>query len=473
MGIRKQTPAMMELVTRYEEMAEIGQVHLSDEASYRLLLAYYERQEMFERVLEVTEYAKEQFPYRAEWYTYACTALNALGLAEDVVQEAEQARMLGIQDAALCAQLVKAHIQLEQHDKALGVIARQKGFSPHPQQMAVLYYLEGLVWHSLGEYASAIEAFRNCLLLDTRHEDAYKYLWLTSELMQTQDLAVELFEHILDEDPYAARAWYCLANLCVAEGQYDKALEAYDFTIVCNERIADAYLEYAELLSQLNKHHQALRVYQDYIDHFGTTQEVLVGIARCYFALDHLSAARCFLESAIEAEPMDTCDELYYLLGECYAAEGFWHKARHFYIEAIKINSRHEAYALSMAEACYHLDQLKEAQHWYEAAIEMAPEDLRCWLRYVSFLLDSGQATRALEVIEEAELNTCGAPLLYGRVACLYALGRREEAQYLLREALEQDYSMHAVLFDLWPQVRDDSAFMQVIHAFQALPGGH
>ncbi|RMD75257.1 MAG: hypothetical protein D6818_01980, partial [Bacteroidetes bacterium] len=150
--------------------------------------------------------------------------------------------------------------------------------------------------------------------------------------------------------------------------------------------------------------------------------------------------------------------------------EGFWYKARQCYLEAVQLNDRHEAYALGMAEASFHLGQLEEANSWYELAIEMAPEDTSCWLRYATFLLETKQPERALELIEEAELNTCGTALAYGRVACLYALGRRDEARYLLHDALAQDYSLHPVLFDIWPAIQEDAEMMQVIYAFQALP---
>ncbi len=470
MGFRKKQPAIIGLIASYEEMAAKGRVHLREPASYLRVLEYYERQQMYERVLEVAEFAREQFPLQVSWYVYACRALTFLGLAEEAIAEAEQAFAAGMRDAELCRQVVLAHIELEQHAEALAVIEQQKKFSPHPHHMAALYFLEGLVWHRVGEYAPAIEAFRNSLLLHPRHEEACKYFWLTSELTRTQDLAIEFFELVLEKDPYAARVWYCLANLHVAEGQHDKALEAYDFAIVCNERMEDAYLEYADLLVQVKKYHRALRIYQEYIDYFGTRAVVLMGIARCYFALGHLSAARRFLEEAIHAEAPDESDELYYLLAECYAAEGFWSKARECYREALQINDRHEAYAAGMAEACFHLGRIEEAASWFEAAIEMAPEDTSYWLRYLSFLLELRRFDRALDLIEEAELNTCGVALLYGRVACLYALQRKDEAKYLLHEALAQDYSLHAVLFDIFPLIQQDAEIMQVIYAFQALP---
>ncbi len=470
MGNRKKQPAMAGLIAKYEEMAADGRVRLSDLSAYRRLLDYYARQEMYERVLEVAEFAKEEFPHRLEWHVAACEALVHLGLPDEAIAEAETAFAMGMHDAELCRQVVWAHIELEQHEEALAVIEQQKKFAPHPHHMAALYFLEGLVWYRLGEYAPAIEAFRNSLLLHPRHEEACKYFWLTSELTRTQDLAIGFFELVLEQDPYAARIWYCLANLCVGVGRYDKALEAYDFALVCNDRIEEAYIEYAGLLAQMGKHHQALRIYQDYIDRFGTSTDVLLGIARSYHALGHLSAARRFLEEAIQAEPQEASDELYFLLGECYAAEGFWYKARTCYLEALQLNDRHEGYAMGMAEACFHLGQLEEAKAWYEAAIEMAPEDTNCWLRYATFLLETRQAPKALALIEEAELNTCGTALAYGRVACLFALDRRDEAKYLLHEALAQDYSLHPVLFDIWPAIQQDAEMMQVIYAFQALP---
>ena len=86
-------------------------------------------------------------------------------------------------------------------------------------------------------------------------------------------------------------------------------------------------------------------------------------------------------------------------------------------------------------------------------------------MRYITFLLDTGQFEEALKCSEEAITFDLGAELIYSQAACLLRLGRRQEALYWLGEALLEDYEAHGVLFSLVPALTVDPDVANLIAA--------
>ena len=70
------------------------------------------------------------------------------------------------------------------------------------------------------------------------------------------------------------------------------------------------------------------------------------------------------------------------------------------------------------------------------------------------------------KTLEEAELFTYDSELLYGRIVCLFILGRRQEGRYRLGEALIEDFNAHKIIFELYPDLEYDSEILSLISNF-------
>jgi hypothetical protein len=69
----------------------------------------------------------------------------------------------------------------------------------------------------------------------------------------------------------------------------------------------------------------------------------------------------------------------------------------------------------------------------------------------------------------ELALDRCGdfADLRYLKSACLYALGRRNEAATDLQRALLQNDLGYEVMFELAPHLRNDEGVMNIIEQYK------
>lgn len=74
------------------------------------------------------------------------------------------------------------------------------------------------------------------------------------------------------------------------------------------------------------------------------------------------------------------------------------------------------------------------------------------YLRFLS--LGKRKGPQSLGYVENSDAMGFGPELEYARVACLFALGRKQEALLVLEEALLDDFDSHPGLFRLLPGLK-------------------
>ena len=72
-------------------------------------------------------------------------------------------------------------------------------------------------------------------------------------------------------------------------------------------------------------------------------------------------------------------------------------------------------------------------------------------------------------MLENSDAMGFGPELEYARVACLFALGRKQEALLVLEEALLDDFDSHPGLFRLLPGIEADPQVRSLIHIYSPI----
>jgi hypothetical protein len=73
---------------------------------------------------------------------------------------------------------------------------------------------------------------------------------------------------------------------------------------------------------------------------------------------------------------------------------------------------------------------------------------------------------KALHVLEEADEHTVGARLTYCKAACLFRLGRKDEAMECLDEILPEDFEAHKIFFKMAPKGKADREIQSMIRYY-------
>lgn len=456
--------AIYDLVTEYENSSRQGLAVFLAEKAYQQLIDYYEEEGQLDRALEVVDQAIEQYNYSVDFY------LRKAHLQIDTHHE--QAALDTLDEAALFAPdeveidllRAEAFIYMNRINDALVLLEERKLQGPRSTLSDILL-VEAMAYEHQEEYELMFYTLSRALRVNPKNEEALERVWLAVELSKKYEESIKLHDDLLNHDAYLYLAWYNLGHAHAYLGNYEQAVEAYEFAYVINERFEYAYRDCAELCFEMKRYGKALKCFLEILELFEPDSELLLRIGQCYRELGNYVQARSFCHRAIKMDPLN--DEVHFHMGLCYSDEKKWKLAVRSFRKALSIESSREEYYAALAEAFFYTDDWEKAEQLYRTAVDIAPEDIAYWLKYVAFLLAADRPSTALNAIEEAEEYELGVKLLYARVATLCSIGRRKEAMYWLGEALSEEYDLYPVLFGLVPELEQDSGLLSLIASYR------
>ena len=423
----------------------------------------YREDDQLDRALEVVEHALKHHSFSSDFYIKKAQILLDSHKEEETLQVLEQAAIFAPSEPEIFLLKAEALIYLGYSHDAFEILEDLKN-SSDKKVLSDAYLVEALAYESQEEFERMFYALKAALKENPANKEALERLWLCVELSKKYEESVALHEEILDDDAYSFMAWYNLGHAHAYLGNYQLAIEAYEYAFLIDENFEYAYRDCADLCFELKEYQKALSIYLEYIENFEADGDVLLLVGRCYQYLKDYDAARLAYTRAIYLDPLN--DEVYFHIGECYAGEQAWDNAIHYYQKALSIEDQQEEYYAALGEAYAQIEADEDAAPNFKRAIDIAPEESKYWIKFANFLMEADRATEALELLEEAENFAAGTELLYSRIGCLFNIGRRQEALYWLGEALYEDYKAYPSLFKFYPALENDAEVVATIATF-------
>ncbi len=448
------------LIDEFEAFSERGVLSVMNDRSYLLLLDYYIREEIWDRAFEVLEHALNNYSYSVEFHIKKAQLLSKIQKFEDALQVLDQAKGFSPGELAIDLTRAEVFINLGVFEDAAQILDGLKE-SDIPQVLSNVYVLESLIHKQQNNFEPIFFTLQSALQLNTRNEQAIELFWATIEGTKRYNNGKIVLKELIDQDPYSYLFWYYYGHTLSYLGEYQEAVEAYEYAYIINPDFEPAYKEFAELCFELKGYGQALACCQEYAQRFSMDSDLLMLTGRCHQQLGHYDKARQFLHKALQIDPMD--DEILFHLGECYAQAENWESAIWYLKKAIDIEDKREEYFASIAEAYRVTGQFPKAEIAWMEAISIAPEVVDYWLRYTRFLLDNNQGEKALELLTDAEEDAIDLTVTFARIACLFHLGHRHEGLFWLGEAVFEDDGLVNVLFEISPELQNDPEVIRVI----------
>ena len=442
---------IIDLVSAFE--AESDNTFLSPE-SFHELIDFYETEEQFEKALAAARLAVEQYRFSADFYGREAQLLLRTNKADEARNLLETGLTFTPGDFELRMLLGETYIR-EGHLQAGLAILQELKLQADKQELSELLLTEALAYEQTAQYERFFYALQAAIRLGHTNDRALERLYLCTDICRKHEEAVELYQEIIDEDPYKSLAWFYLGHTYSYLRRPAAALEAFEYAFLSSPDFEEAYLEFAELNFECDFLEKALEVYEEVLERFGTDGDLLFRIGTCLHRLGQHETARRRLEEAARIEPHN--DEVIYRIGECYAAQEKWSLAIAFFQKAIRMQPDDEAYHLALAEAAFEKEDYEVAEKAYEAALDLAPDNSEAWLDLAWFLVEMLRPEEALLLLEEAREVVQHTEVDYAFVACLFATGRRQEGLSRLSEALAEDFGAHLLLFEWHPLLRSDA----------------
>jgi tetratricopeptide (TPR) repeat protein len=452
------------IVFAYETMSQEGTVVFDEKAVVFKLVKHYRQAKNIEEALRVVGYGLEQFPATAEMYAYKASLLAEIQQEELAIHYLDTALLLAPNDVQLM--LIKAEIlvRTEQYEDALDIISLLKAFAPQKELEFVLL-LRAEIHENTDAYNEMFDVLKEILILNPKNEEALSRMWLAMELSGRYEESIELHTAITDEEPYSHLGWHNLGHAYLGLEDYENAIEAYEFAIVCNENFEYPYRDCAAVYLQVRNYAKAFELYKEVIERFDADSDVLTKTGYCQQRLDEHTQAVIYYKKALVMQYQN--DEAHFRMGECLALQGNLKSAVIAFQRAIEIDDMQEDYFFALAQTYSIMGEKDLASEAFCRANEIAPENTEYWIGHAKFYRDCESPDAALEIIEEAEMNILAVDLLYSRIICLFELGRRKEALNFLQEALTEDFYLHKMLFDELPHLQNDREVRSLINFCQ------
>lgn len=459
----KRDAALINLVSDFESKIEQGTLgYIEDKAFFRLI-EYYEEEYLPEKAIEVVDIALDQFKYRSDFYIIKARLLLHFNKYDVCLEYLEKAAAIAPFETEIL--LLKARVLAlkKEIDSALEILAELKTYILHDEMIEVLI-AESFVYESMKDFDKMYDCLSKAVKLDSNHAEAMERIWISAELSRRYEDSVQLHLEIIDQDPYNYQAWYNLGHGYNCTYEYEKAIEALEYSFIINDHFESGYLDCADTCFQIGNYTKALEIYLEANHKFGPNSELMVNIANCYLKLNQTGLAKQWLLKSIKLDAYN--DEAYFLLGESYSRESIWYNAINAYHKAIDLDNRREEYYLGLAKAYLAVEDYNKATINFQMATQTGPEDTQSWFEYACFLIKLGLIDEASLVLEEADDYTFGPELLYCKASILYIKKDLSQCLDILEEALLEDFEKHVTLFNIVPEIKLDKDISAIIRYY-------
>jgi tetratricopeptide (TPR) repeat protein len=354
---------------------------------------------------------------------------------------------------------------MNQHAKAAALLEEQIAIFDGEDKTELLLELAD-VYDDCEEFDKVFDCLKLTLEHAPNNEEALHKICFWTEFTGRNEESIRLHTNIINEHPYNQLAWFNLATAFQGLKLYEKAIDAYQYAIVIDEKFDYAYRNMGDAYIRLRKYAEAIEVLKKHLEIAKPEDVIYEAIGHCYERQRKYTQARYYYRKASHLSPSD--DKLYYKIGVAYMTESNWENAIKSINSAIKINKSSAEYLIALGQCYLELERNKEGLIHLLAAVRLRPSSITTWQEFIRGLYISGFFQEALTQLDAADNKLGYKPvLLYYRAAVQFALGKSKEGMILLENALQRSAKHVKKLIELDPSLLQHNAIVEIISRYK------
>jgi len=463
--LRKDNEDLQEILKRYENLKKGRSQSYIDEESFEKIIDYFDEKEDIGNALEAAERGAEQYPFSSTMIIRRADLLIATHKYREALSLLDHAAMLDSCDINVYILKTDAYLALDKQEKAVEILEQALELFSGDERISLLFELAD-VYDDYQEFEKVFDCLKLILEQDPNNEEALYKICFWTDFTGRNEESIKLHQRIIDEFPYNDLAWFNLAAAYQGIKLYEKALDAYQFAIVINEKFDYAYRNMGDAYIRLKKYKEAIEVLQKVLELTKPEALIYEAIGFCYDKLHNNGQARFYFRKASHISPDDS--KLYYKIACTYFNEGQWESAAKQLDTALKIHRHQSEYNLLMGECKMQQGFYKDAIQYFSAVVASRPKNktgwealIRCLYKAEFFEEAKDQATAAIKVSN-------GQPIFfYYLSAILFALGKTKEAILQLENAMSKSPKMVKKFVELNPSILQNHHVVDVISRFK------
>ncbi|MFK8007975.1 MAG: tetratricopeptide repeat protein [Saprospiraceae bacterium] len=441
------------LAGKFENLSRNQEDCFVTKSEFLLLTDYFEYEKFQDQALEVINFGISKFKNSPELIVRKTRLLIYNFGSKQAIYFLNQLHNSCLKPFQVDILRVEILISEGQIDMALSVISTLKyKYKKTGNILSEVCYLEALAYEKSDHFDKSFEALSEVLWVNPNHQDALGKVWMTTELSRKSKEGILLNKFLLKKEHYSAISWFNIAHAYYSEREYEKAVEAFEFSIIINEDFETAYLDLAEVCMLLGLFQKATQYLEIAFEKFEINElERFIQFGESLIMSGEFRAARAPLKAALIIDDSDP--DLLYLIAETYRLEGKYTLAIQNYKSALVIDYSRDDIHNSLGKTYFMMVEFEKAQCHFEIAIENDPYHCGYRSELASFYLNIGEVEKCEKVLAEAVEELPNVELIYHHAAILLSMGREVEGLELLGIALQEKISLRNEVYEFAPEL--------------------
>jgi len=447
---------LKKIVREYEVMSAKGTVAMIKEPVFFKIIEYYRESISVLDALKAVDHALVQYPSTSDFYFIKASLLLDTSEKSEAINCLERAQVFAPGDYDIKILLAS-------------LLNEQKLENNTNESISANMFTENSLFDKdhieakLSQIDSKIFLLQEELAHNPKNEHALAQLLQCISFTEEYKRGARIFNEIIDQDPYSSIAWFNLGFVYQEMENFALAIEAFEYAFLIDNEFIPAYESYADLNIKLGNFKKALSAFEDLLStDIKPNASLLTQIGYCYELKGDFEFAQAFYVKAFELEP--NSDNSYYRLAECLMKQGKAKQAISPYFQAIELNANNVDYYLGLSDAFLEIGNEERAINHLDTAVIVAPDEHLVWIKFISVLLLLNRNEEAMATCLEAKYNSNNDILLqYAYAVCHFRIGNNQEGMVRLVDCLSKDVSQHEIIFELAPELKDNSYIMEIL----------
>lgn len=268
------------------------------------------------------------------------------------------------------------------------------------------------------------------------------------------DEGLQLYENLIDKDPFNSENWKRLAAEQNASDKYSASASSCEYAIAINDKDDEAYMLLGNAYFKMCNYDKALEAYRKFLE-LSDNELAYIMISRCYFCKQDMEKALEYLKLA-EGKCTDNTSnkiDLYRDFAIIYGWKGYFDEAFK-YLEKLKEMGKNDAdTCLIEGGLLLDMNKFEQANEIFSKGFEQAADTQEyMYMVAVSFYEHRNDMAAYMllqKIFEEYPERTRGLAYI---TACSYYLGMDNEFMKYLKMAVEKNpEEAKAILSDIFP----------------------
>lgn len=416
-------------------MLKTNKVLFFDGIEFENIILHYIDLGKFNLAKKALAIGMDQHPKNIELMLLKTEILLFEGAYKDAEELLVEIEILSPENEEIYVQRASIYSKKKKHSLAIALLYKALSVTENTSEINNLIGNEYLF---IGNFKKAKECYIKCLNENQEdYQSLYNLLYCYEKLKQNNE-AIIFLRKFIDSDPYNEIAWHQLGKLYAKSNDFNKAMSAFDFSIISNEVYSSAYIEKGKLLEKVGRNVDAIKNYEISTKINSPNAFISHRIGLCHLKLGNSTLAMKFFEESIQLEPNH--EKSWIDLITLLQKNNELIKSQLYVKKSLEVNGDSIQLWKKSAEINFKIKFFQDACVACENIDSLGNHSLKTW----KFWLDSLIYLKIWDSAHEIGLKATksfpnNSSLLLRIAGCKIRLGKKKEGHDLLKDTVKRN----------------------------------